>query len=96
VCASEENALSRRAMQIRQSILVCNWTPELRSKKANYENRPNSAPDFRIQLPNINNNNSIQFFIIYMPSQQPQGQLQVQHCVDTDNNNNKVQNKKHP
>jgi hypothetical protein len=24
-------------------------------------------------------NNSIQFFIIYVPSQQPQGQLQAQH-----------------
>jgi hypothetical protein len=24
-------------------------------------------------------NNSIQFFIIYVPSQQPQGQLQTQH-----------------
>jgi hypothetical protein len=27
----------------------------------------------------INNNNSIQFFIIYVPSQQLQGQLQTQH-----------------
>jgi hypothetical protein len=27
-------------------------------------------------------NNSIQFFIIYVPSQQPQGQLQAQHSVD--------------
>jgi hypothetical protein len=27
--------------------------------------------------------NSIQFFIIYMPSQQPKGQLQKQHSVDT-------------
>jgi hypothetical protein len=32
-----------------------------------------------------NNSNSIQFFIIYVPSQQPQGQLQAQHSVDTDN-----------
>jgi hypothetical protein len=31
------------------------------------------------------NNNSIQFFIIYMPSQQPQGQLQAQHSVDKNN-----------
>jgi hypothetical protein len=31
------------------------------------------------------NNNSIQFFIIYVPSQQLQGQLQIQHSVDTDN-----------
>jgi hypothetical protein len=31
------------------------------------------------------NNNSIQFFIIYVPSQQPQGQLQTQHKVDTSN-----------
>jgi hypothetical protein len=27
-------------------------------------------------------NNSIQFFIIYMLSQQPQGQLQTQHSVE--------------
>jgi hypothetical protein len=29
--------------------------------------------------------NSIQFFIIYVPSQQPQGQLQTQHRVDKSN-----------
>jgi hypothetical protein len=34
---------------------------------------------------NINFFNSIQLFIIYVPSQQPQGQLQAQHSVDTDN-----------
>jgi hypothetical protein len=34
---------------------------------------------------NNNNNNSIQFFIIYVPSQQPQGQLQTEHRVDTSN-----------
>jgi hypothetical protein len=28
-------------------------------------------------------NNSIQFFIIYMLSQQLQGQLETQHCVHT-------------
>jgi hypothetical protein len=28
-----------------------------------------------------NNNNSIEFFIIYVPSQQPQGQLQTEHRV---------------
>jgi hypothetical protein len=27
----------------------------------------------------------IQFFIIYMPSQQPQSQLQAQHSVDKNN-----------
>jgi hypothetical protein len=27
----------------------------------------------------------IQFFIIYVPSQQPQGQLQAQHSVDKNN-----------
>jgi hypothetical protein len=32
---------------------------------------------------NNNTNNSIQFFIIYVPSQQPQGQLQTQHSVGT-------------
>jgi hypothetical protein len=30
----------------------------------------------------INNNNSIQLFIIYVLSQQPQGRLQTQHSVD--------------
>jgi hypothetical protein len=30
-------------------------------------------------------NNSIQFFIIYVPSQQLQGQLQTQHSVDANN-----------
>jgi hypothetical protein len=30
--------------------------------------------------------NSIQFFIIYVPSQQPQGQLKTEHRVDTSNN----------
>jgi hypothetical protein len=30
----------------------------------------------------INNNNSIQFFIIYVASQQLQGQLQTQHSAD--------------
>jgi hypothetical protein len=32
------------------------------------------------------NNNSIQLFIIYVPSQQLQGQLQTQHSVGTNNN----------
>jgi hypothetical protein len=27
--------------------------------------------------------NSIQFFIIYMPSQQPNGQLETQHSLDS-------------
>jgi hypothetical protein len=31
------------------------------------------------------NNNSIQFFIIYVPSQQLQGQLQTQHSADRSN-----------
>jgi hypothetical protein len=31
------------------------------------------------------NNNSIQFFIIYVPSQQPNGQLQTQHSLDAGN-----------
>jgi hypothetical protein len=31
------------------------------------------------------NNNSIQFFIIYVPSQQLQDQLQTEHSVDTGN-----------
>jgi hypothetical protein len=30
-----------------------------------------------------NNDNSIQFFIIYVPSQQLQGQLQTQYSVGT-------------
>jgi hypothetical protein len=33
----------------------------------------------------MNYNNSVQFFIIYVPSQQLQGQLQTQHSVDTGN-----------
>jgi hypothetical protein len=32
-----------------------------------------------------NSNNSSQFVIIYVPSQQPQGQLQTQRSVDTGN-----------
>jgi hypothetical protein len=40
------------------------------------------------------NNNSIQFFIIYVPSQQPQGQLQAQHSVDKIINNNNNNNNK--
>jgi hypothetical protein len=31
---------------------------------------------------NNNNNNSVQFFIIYVPSQQPNGQLQTQHNLN--------------
>jgi hypothetical protein len=31
------------------------------------------------------NNSSIEFFIIYLPSQQLQGPLQTQHSVDTGN-----------
>jgi hypothetical protein len=34
---------------------------------------------------NSNNNNSIQFFIIYVLSQQLQGQLQTQHRADIHN-----------
>jgi hypothetical protein len=37
---------------------------------------------------NSNNNNSIHFFNIYVPSQQIQGQLQTQKSVIADNNNN--------
>jgi hypothetical protein len=33
----------------------------------------------------LNNNNSIQFFIIYVTGQQLQDQLQTQHSVDTSN-----------
>jgi hypothetical protein len=32
---------------------------------------------------NNNNNNYILFFIIYVPSQQPKGQLQTQHSLNT-------------
>jgi hypothetical protein len=35
--------------------------------------------------PKHNNNNSVQFFIIYVPSQQPQGQLQTEHSTDIHN-----------
>jgi hypothetical protein len=34
---------------------------------------------------NNDDDNSIQLFIMYMPSQQLQGQLQTQHNVDTGN-----------
>jgi hypothetical protein len=36
-------------------------------------------------LLNIATNNSIKFFIVYVPSQQLQGQLQTQHSVYTGN-----------
>jgi hypothetical protein len=42
------------------------------------------------------NSFSIQFFIIYVPSQQPQGQLQAQHSVDENNyfmNRHKIKSK---
>jgi hypothetical protein len=44
---------------------------------------------------NNNDDNAVQFFIIYVPSQQLQEQLQTQHSVDTgiNNNNNNVKNK---
>jgi hypothetical protein len=35
----------------------------------------------------------IQFFIIYVPSQQPQGQLQTQHSTDIHNYNGHTQHK---
>jgi hypothetical protein len=35
------------------------------------------------RAPKRSRNNSIQFFIIYVPSQQPQGQIQTQHSVGT-------------
>jgi hypothetical protein len=41
------------------------------------------ARKFRNRM--LNNNNSIQFFIIYVQSQQLQCQLQTQHSVDTGN-----------
>jgi hypothetical protein len=37
--------------------------------------------------PHNNNNNSVQFFIIYVLSQQLQSQLQTQHSADTSNCN---------
>jgi hypothetical protein len=36
----------------------------------------------RINSYKVNYSNSIQFFIIYVPSQQPNGQLQTQHSLD--------------
>jgi hypothetical protein len=36
---------------------------------------------------NCNYDNSIQFFIIYVPSQQLQGQLQTEHSVRIDKSN---------
>jgi hypothetical protein len=40
---------------------------------------------FALEITFSVSNNSIQFFIIYLPSQQMQGQLQTQHSVDTGN-----------
>jgi hypothetical protein len=34
------------------------------------------------QINDDDDDNSIQFFIIYVPSQQPNGQLQIQHSLD--------------
>jgi hypothetical protein len=42
-------------------------------------------PIYVIILHFNNRNNLIKFFIIYVPSQQLQGQLQTQHSVDTSN-----------
>jgi hypothetical protein len=49
---------------------------------------------------NNNKNHSIQLFIIYVPSQQLNGQLQTQHNLNAgiyniENNNNKNNNKFH-
>jgi hypothetical protein len=47
-----------------------------------------SLPFYQYYDNNNNNNNnstSIQSFIIYVPSQQPQCQLQTEHSVDTSN-----------
>jgi hypothetical protein len=39
----------------------------------------------RSKQTNKQSNNSIQLFIIYVASQQPKGQLQTQHSLDTGN-----------
>jgi hypothetical protein len=44
-----------------------------------------AATGLTTHLQSDNNNNSIQLFIIYVPSHQLQGQLQTQHSVITDN-----------
>jgi hypothetical protein len=53
---------------------------------------PPARPHYSHQVPaglyyktQYNSNNSIEFFIICVPSQQLQGQLQTQHSVDTGN-----------
>jgi hypothetical protein len=48
--------------------------PSRNSETNNFQNR---RAEFQF--------NSIQFFIIYVPCQQPQGQLQTQHSVDKSN-----------
>jgi hypothetical protein len=49
--------------------------------------------NLRETLPNANKyNKSIQFFIIYVPSQQLQCQLQTQLSADINNNNNNNNN----
>jgi hypothetical protein len=46
----------------------------------------NNNNDKELKLSFRNDINSILFFIIYVPSQQLQGQLQTQHSVGTGNN----------
>jgi hypothetical protein len=49
------------------------------------KNKQNKEQCNLYHLHNNNNNNSIQFFIIFAPSQQVQGQLKTQHSIDTSN-----------
>jgi hypothetical protein len=50
--------------------IVCSWTEAM------------EFSFYRLCITNNNINNSIQFFVIYMLSQQLQGQLLTQHSVD--------------
>jgi hypothetical protein len=45
---------------------------------------PENGPEANYEV-STSNNKSVQLFIIYVPSQQLQGQLQTQHSVDIGN-----------
>jgi hypothetical protein len=59
---------------------------EIMSDQSNVDKIRTKVLNIFLKIQNYNyNNNSIQFFIIYVPSQQLQGQLQTEHRVDTSN-----------
>jgi hypothetical protein len=60
------------------------WSKDINVPTNNISSRSASSRG-AIFTKKYNNNNSIQFFIIYVPCQQPQDQLQTQHSVDKSN-----------